>query len=230
MCVCHAFVWRTCGGGLCVLAALPVFAAALPDDVFAGCQGHARGPWGYVCSCWFVRVRRIREPMRTAHEALWQLGSFPSVAAHCSLRQRYYGRPPAATHCDTPASTYTRAHTNARSQVAGSLGAVQPGHSRGHLPFRKGEGSKIWCLNYVQSLASSVAGHSFLCFYFILFFCFFFLLFFVLPSLSSSVYETCCSGEGEIGVKISLASSAHLNQADWMRNTKKCVFLKAGFH
>lgn len=94
---------------LCVSFGACVLNIPLPSPVFTGCQAR---------SCWGLRVRLFQyvfmwggnEPLWTAHKALWQLGSSSSDAAHCSLRQRYYRRPPAVIHADTCTHTYT--HTN----------------------------------------------------------------------------------------------------------------------
>lgn len=223
-------------GGLledvCALSVLPVFPATLPSSVFTGCQGHARGPWGHVCSCRFPCARQICEPTRTAHEALWQLGSSPSVAAHCSLRQRYYGRPPAATHCDTSGGTYAHAHTKSSIPSGPFLRCCPTRPQQGSPALQGKEEGKKNLMSHFVSIKAAVFYEAWQLWQHDVFFithCCLFLLFLVLPALSSSVCKTGCSSGGT-GVKISLASFAHLNQADGVKNTKECVFLKAGFH
>lgn len=94
-------------------------------------------PWLLVCSSHRVSSRVIRvprgasvpvcvrmwvkggyEPLWTACQALWQLGSSSSVAAHCSLRQPYYGRRPAVI---PPIHTVTHTCTHTRTKITQTL-------------------------------------------------------------------------------------------------------------
>lgn len=108
------------------------------------------GALGYVCVCMGVYVGRVWAtvdrllghvtagvlfvscgPLLTPTALLWE--------ASCCDSQYTLWHMHAHIHVHKPHKHW--------SLVALSLGAVQPGHSRGHLPFTEGESSNIWYLN-----------------------------------------------------------------------------------
>lgn len=139
MCVCHAFVWRTSRGRLCSLCC-----ASVSGNPALCCVHGLPGSreWGLEATSAHVAfraLRRICEPTRDRPRGpcdswgpLRQLrptAHSDSVIMGGLLLRFTVTHPGAHTHTPTP---------KARSQAASSLGAVQPGHSRGHLPFREG--------------------------------------------------------------------------------------------
>jgi len=106
-------------------------------------------PWGtsvYVCMCVCVCVVRLpatvdRPPGPVTAGVLF-VSRGPLLAQTALLWD--------ASCCESPIHTDTCTHIHKHTQphtpwslVALSLGAVQPGHSRGHLPFTEGESCNI---------------------------------------------------------------------------------------
>lgn len=148
-CICCVIVWylfwglRTSWGRLC--------AFFLPSSAFIGCQGHEGGLGVRLLILVYVRamslwatVDRPRGPV-TAGVLFVSCG--PLLTQTALLWE--------ASCCDSLWHMHAHIHAHKPwSHVARSVGAVQPGHSRGHLPFREGEGSNIWYLNYVHKSSS----------------------------------------------------------------------------
>lgn len=104
------------------------------------------GALGYVCVHMCVYVGRLRatvdRPLRPVTAGVLFVSCGPLLTQTALLWE--------ASCCDSPIHTLTHARTHKRttphkhwSLVALSLGAVQPGHSRGHLPFTEGESCNI---------------------------------------------------------------------------------------
>ncbi len=120
-------------------------------------QGHV-GALGYICTCTCVYVVRLRAAVDRLLSPVTARVLFVSCGPLLTQTALLWE----ASCCDSLWHKHAHIHTHkpykSWSLVALSLGAVQRGRSRGHLPFTKGESSNMWYLNYVALQSRTCSG------------------------------------------------------------------------